>query len=106
MEQERDYIDKVLISEAEVVSEKILTEGRFGEGYNSRLLEKLKDEKLLLEKRNSGKVRTAAISLITAGILMAFMYTSNVQYGITNLQCKIKYDYTIIMHNINFGNFF
>jgi hypothetical protein len=104
--EQGDYLDKVLWSASEAAFEEIQAEGRFGEGYNKRLLEKLHEEEQQVEKRNPGKVRTAAISLITAGILMAFMYTSQVQYGIADLQYKIKYDYTIMMHNINLDKFF
>jgi hypothetical protein len=102
MEQKRDYLDELLLN----AFEEIQTDGRFFEGYNDRLLSKLHEEKLKDEKRSSGKIRTAAISLITAGFLMGFMYTSEVQYGITSLQCKIKYDYSIMMHNFNLDKFF
>lgn len=97
MEQERDDIDRIILQSFE----EIQTEGRFGEQYNRRLLGKLHDE-----NKNVSKIRTAAISLITAGFLIGFMYTSQVQYGIINLECKIKYNYSMVMHNINLGKYF
>jgi hypothetical protein len=97
VEQERDYLDKVL---CESFIE-IQTDGRFGEGYNKRLIEKLHGE-----KSNINKIRTAAISLITAGFLMGFMYTTEVQYGMAKFEYKLKADFAMMKHSVNLDKYF
>lgn len=99
MEQERDCIDELLFD----AFEEIELDGRFGEQYNKRLLEKLNGE---ANHKPIRRTRTAAISLITAGILLGFMYTSGVQYGMANFQCKIKANFVIMKHNMNLDKYF
>lgn len=99
MEQERDYVDKII----EESFEDIAVDLKFGDQYNVRLLSKLHGENTT---PRSSKTRTAAISLITAGILMGFLYTTQVQYGIENFQCKIKTDFAIMKHSMNLDKYF
>lgn len=97
MHQERDDLDKIIAHSFEEIS----IDYRNGEQYNKRLMAKLHNE-----KNSVGKFRTVAISLIAAGFLLGFMYTSNVQYGITNIECKIKTDLSVVKNNINIDKYF
>lgn len=97
MEQERDCIDELLFD----AFEEIELDGRFGDQYNKRLIEKLHGEVKPIRR-----TRTAAISLITAGILLGFMYTSGVQYGMANFQCKIKANFVIMKQSMNLDKYF
>lgn len=97
MEQERDYLDNLIKDSFEDIE----TEGRFGEQYNKRLLLKLHEE-----KKTAYNLRTAAISLITAGFLIGFMYTSQVQYRVANLEFIIKTNFSMVKHSINIDKYF
>lgn len=97
MEQERDYLDKILSESFEDIGNDV----RFGEQYNRKIMERLHGN-----KNSSDKIRTAAISLITAGILMGFMYTTGVQNGMANFQYKLKADIMMMKHSINFDKYF
>lgn len=97
MEQERDYLDKLI----EQSFEEIKIDNKLSDDYNKRLFDRLHKE-----KSHSTKTRTAAISLIAAGILMVFMYTTEFQNSIVSLQYKIKADFTTMKEDINIDKYF
>lgn len=92
MDSKRDDLDRLI--ENSFIEIKI--EGSLNEEYNNKLLLRLHRE-----KSAGPRIRTAAVSLIAAGFLMAVIYTSGVQYSLTYFQCKIKTDFVIMKNNIN-----
>jgi hypothetical protein len=100
MDSKRDDLDKLIADsfEAIKIDSFIDKNNNNGYSYNSKLLSRLHEEK------TPGKwFRTAAVSLITAGILIGFMYTSDIQYQVTSIECKIKTDFAIMKDNIDIG---
>ena len=97
MDQKRDDLDR-LIENSFV---EIQVDSIFGDKYNVSLLSKLHGE-----KKTRPRIRTAAVSLIAAGFLLGFIYTSEVQYSMTYLQCKIKTDFVIMKNSINIEKYF
>jgi hypothetical protein len=97
VDQKRDDLD-ILIenSFAEIYADDIL-----GEQYNKKLLLRLHEQ-----KKTRPRIRTAAVSLIAAGFLLGLLYTSNLQYNVINLQCKIKTDFVIMKNSINIEKYF
>jgi hypothetical protein len=97
VDQKRDDLDR-LIENSFV---EILADDIFGEQYNKNLLSKLHEQ-----KKPRPMIRTAAVSLIAAGFLLGLLYTSNLQYSVINLQCKIKTDFVIMKNSINLEKYF
>lgn len=97
MEQQRDYLDELL---EDSVEDYKITAINIDENYNRILLEKLHSE-----KTKNTRTRTAALSLIAAGILLCFMYTSQFQYNLTNFELKLKTDISIVKHTVSLDNY-
>lgn len=94
MQQKWDDLDKIIANSFEMVD--------VDENYNKRLLKKI-DSK----KHESSQRYTFAFSLIFAGFLLMFIYTSNFQYKIYDIQCKIKTNImSIRLNNDYFKNIF
>ena len=47
----------------------------------------------------------AAISLIMAGFMLMFIYTSNIKYKVTDLEFQMKTSISTIKYNLNIDNF-
>lgn len=93
MQQEWDDLDKVIEESFEDV--------KISNNYNYKLMARMKNKK---QVRNQSC--TFAFSLILAGFLIMFMYTSDVQYKLINMQLRIKSDMTMLQSNFNiFNNF-
>lgn len=97
MEQQRDYLDELI---EESFDDMKLYVSKNNENYNRELMEKLHGT-----KGKNYRVRTAALSLITAGILLSFMYTSQVQFRLANFELKLKTDISIIEHSVSIDNY-
>ena len=97
MDQKRDDLDRLI----ENSFEEIPVDGSFGDQYNINLLSKLHGE-----KRQIPRFRTAAVSLIAAGFLLGFIYSSGALYSMTKFQCKIKTDFVIMKNSINIEKYF
>lgn len=76
MQQKWDGLDNTIAKSFEMIE--------ISEGYNKRLLKKIEDKKY-----ESSQRYTFAFSLILAGFLLMFVYTSNLQYKICDIQSKI-----------------
>jgi hypothetical protein len=77
MGQEWDPIDKIILESKQDFHE--------GSDYNDRLLNKLKNKSEITEQRFIG-----GFSLIMAGFLTIFMYTSGIQYKLINIQTRAR----------------
>lgn len=93
MQQEWDDLDIVIEESFENV--------KISDDYNYKLMTKMKKKK---QVRNQSY--TFAFSLILAGFLIMFMYTSDIQYKLIDIQCRIKSDVTMLQSNINIFNYF
>lgn len=91
MQQEWDDLDRVIGESFEDV--------KVSENYNYKLMSKMKRKK---QVRNQSY--TFAFSLILAGFLIMFMYTSDMQYKLIDIQCRIKSDITMLQSNFNIFN--
>ena len=77
MHTEKDDLDKLIINSFE--------EKELSDSYNANLLNKLSTDK---SKRNQEFI--GAFSLIMAGFMAIFIYTSGVQYRFIELEVKVK----------------
>lgn len=91
MQQEWDDLDRVIEESFEDV--------KISDSYNYRLMAKMKRKK---QVRNQSY--TAAFSLILAGFLIMFMYTSDMQYRLIDIECRIKSNITTLQSNFNIFN--
>lgn len=91
MRQEWDDLDRLIEESFEDV--------KISESYNYRLMAKMKGKK---QTRNQSF--TFAFSLILAGFLIMFTYTSDVQYKLIDMQFKIKTNITMLQSNFNIFN--
>lgn len=88
MEQQRDDLDRLI---EESFMENRLMECRPQLDYEERLLARLHQK-----PASRLNPRTAALSLITAGLLLSFMYTSQLPYMAANLKMKLRTDFSIL----------
>jgi hypothetical protein len=91
MQQEWDDLDRLIENSNEEI--------RVSDSYNYKLMSKMKRKK---QVRNQSY--TFAFSLIMAGFLIMFMYTSDIQYKLVDIQCRIKSNVTFLQSNINILN--
>lgn len=91
MQQEWDDLDRVIEESFEDV--------KISDSYNYRLMAKMKRKK---QVRNQSY--TTAFSLILAGFLIMFMYTSDMQYRLIDIECRIKSNITTLQSNFNIFN--
>lgn len=91
MQQEWDDLDRIIEESFEDV--------KISDSYNYKLMARMKKKK---QVRNQSY--TFAFSLILAGFLIMFMYTSDVQYKLIDMQLKIKTDITMLQSNFNIFN--
>lgn len=91
MQQEWDDLDRAIEESFEDV--------KISDSYNYKLMAKMKRKK---QVRNQSY--TAAFSLILAGFLIMFMYTSDMQYRLIDIECRIKSNITMLQSNFNIFN--
>ncbi len=90
MQQEWDDLDRVIEESFENV--------KISDSYNYKLMAKMKKKK---QKQVKNQSYTFAFSLILAGFLIMFIYTSDIQYKFIDIQSRIKTDITMLQSNIN-----
>lgn len=88
MQQEWDDLDGIIKNSFEDIDA--------GKNYNSILMSKICYKKRIKEKNYS-----AAFSLIIAGFMFAFIYTSNIGYRYFNMQYEIKTEFALIQQDLN-----
>ena len=86
MQQKWDDLDKSIINSFFDIDTK--------ENYNDKLLKKLREKNKKIAY--NGRVRTVAASLICAGILLMFVYTTSLQYNLIDFQWRVKMQITSI----------
>lgn len=91
MQQEWDDLDKAIEDSFEDV--------KISDNYNYKLMARMKKKKQV-----KNQSYTFAFSLILAGFLIMFMYTSDIQYRLIDIQCRIKSDITMFQSNFNIIN--
>lgn len=91
MQQEWDDLDRVIEESFEDI--------KISDSYNYKLMAKMKKKK---QVRNQSY--TFAFSLILAGFLIMFMYTSDMQYRLIDVECRIKSNITMFQSNFNIFN--
>jgi hypothetical protein len=110
MEQGRDHIDDLIYDSFENIETYEHKHKRNDEEYKLRLRERLHNnntQNSTVDKNQSrGRFHTAAISLITAGILLGFMYTTEMHSSLIQLEYTIKTDYALIKTNFNIEKLF
>ena len=106
MEQGRDHLDELIYDSFENIE----TYEHKDEEYKLRLREKLHNNNAknttVNKNQSKGRLNTAAISLITAGILLGFMYTTEMHSNLIQLEYTIKTDYALIKSNFNIEKLF
>lgn len=88
MQQEWDDLDMIIKESFDDI--------KVSDSYNYILMKKMKNKK---QVRNQNY--TFAFSLILAGFLILFMFTSDMQYRLIDIECRIKSDITMIQNNFN-----
>ena len=88
MQQEWDNLDGIIKNSFEDIYA--------GKNYNSILMSKIYKKKKIKEKNYS-----AAFSLIIAGFMFSFIYTSNIGYKYFNMQYEIKTELALIQQDLN-----
>lgn len=96
MQQKWDDLDE-LIKDSSV---EIETKGN----YNYKLLSKMNTQKKYDVRARQRSV--AAISLIMAGFMLMFIYTTDIKYRVTNLECQMKASISTLKYNFDLENFF
>ena len=108
MEQRRDHIDDLIYDS--IVNIETYEHKQKDEEYMLKIREKLHNNNVKNDATNKnqsrGRFNTAAISLITAGILLGFMYTTEMHSNLVNLEYTIKTDYALIKTNFNIEKLF
>jgi hypothetical protein len=96
MQQKRDDIDELIIDSSVEIEAK--------GNYNYKLLSKMNTQKKY--NINVRQKNVAAISLIMAGFMLMFIYTTDIKYKVTNLEFQVKTSISAIKYNFNFENIF
>jgi hypothetical protein len=91
MQQEFDVLDKLIEDSREEV--------KLSSNYNHLLMAKMKKK-----QQSKNQSYTFAFSLILAGFLLMFIYTSDFQYKLFDMQCKIKSDISVFQDNFKLFN--
>ena len=103
MEQGRDHIDDLIYDSYENIVIHEHEHEHKDEEYKLKLRAKLHNNNakntIVNKNQSKGRFHTAAISLITAGILIGFMYTTEMQSSLIHLEYTIKTDYALIKSN-------
>lgn len=86
MQQKWDDLDSIIMNSFEDIDA--------GSNYNSILMSKIYKKKRAREKSYS-----AAFSLIIAGFMFAFIYTSNIGYRYFNIQYEIKTEFALVQND-------
>lgn len=73
-----------------------------GDIYEAMAIETQTRKAAASEVSSKGSFRTTAISLIAAGFLMGFLYTSGMQDQLLQLQYQVKTGYAMIKSNVEF----
>ena len=91
MQQKWDSLDRLIATSNE--------EPKISEGYNQRLLSRVRDEKFPVRKN-----LVSALSLIAAGFLLITVYTTDIRYKMIDLQLQVRYELTSIENMIDINN--
>ena len=97
MQQEPDYLDKIIKSSAE--------EFNISENYNDDLINKLKNNNKVnnsIKYKFLYKNRAAALSFIFSGIIMALIATTNIESEIVNFEGKARTQALIFQYEYNY----
>lgn len=88
MQKERDYIDKAIMEAFKPIEPK--------DNYNQKLLEKL--SKRSMER---SKIDMAAFSLILAGFMAIMIYSTSLQFTLTEFKYKVVSEILTVQYNYN-----
>lgn len=87
-------------NDLDVLIQNSFEEVSISEDYNNKLLFKLNRK----ESKNN-QINILAFSLIMAGMLLIFMYTSDVGFKLVNAQCRIKVELSSLANHFDIFKF-
>jgi hypothetical protein len=93
LQQRWDDLDKLIIDSA--------PEYEGSSSYNSSLISKLKKK-----KHAKASNFAAGYSLIMAGFMLMFIYTSNMEFTLLEMKYKVQTEIIIMKNNYNLNKYF